>query len=285
MTEPLSPEEALAKVRHYTDMDLAAEEIRSLHAILRGAPQSETQILRYLKKAGHRLGSQQKSLPNGQNWWDKVHGDMVAADDNPYVEEPDGNPQQRVAHDRNAVIFWLETRILPALDPVEQVIAAVEEEVQREADAETPPADDYDARIRVIKQAVARRGQPKFRSKLMKAYSGRCAVTGYEAEAALEAAHLRPYRGPESNTVSNGLLLRADIHTLLDLGLVAFNPQTRKVVVSLLLAGTRYESLSGRLLAEPSQESQRPSQHALDTLWQFFVKAESDRGSRPGAVS
>ncbi|HUZ56031.1 MAG TPA: HNH endonuclease [Streptosporangiaceae bacterium] len=56
---------------------------------------------------------------------------------------------------------------------------------------------------------------------LMAAYSGRCAVTGCTVQAVLEAAHLRPYRGPDSNVTGNGLLLRADIHTLLDLQLLA----------------------------------------------------------------
>lgn len=32
----------------------------------------------------------------------------------------------------------------------------------------------------------------------------------------LEAAHVTPYLGPETNDITNGLLLRADLHTLLD---------------------------------------------------------------------
>jgi predicted restriction endonuclease len=122
-----------------------------------------------------------------------------------------------------------------------------------------------------------RRGQPKFRSKLMTAYSGRCAVTGYDAADALEAAHLRLYRGSESNTLSNGLLLRADIHTLLDLKLLAINPQNREVAVSRLLSGTQYESLSGKRIAEPAPLSQRPSKDAHDALWQKFTQAEAHR--------
>jgi len=191
---------------------------------------------------------------------------------------PKGTTKEHVGHVKAAVLYHLKQQLgSPCLSPLEQAVAAAEEEAQREAGAEPPPANNYDARNRVIRRAVARRGQPKFRSKLIKAYSGRCAVTGYEAQAALEAAHLRPYRGPGSNTLSNGLLLRADIHTLLDLGLLALNPQTRKVAVSRLLAGTQYESLSGVRLAEPVLESQRPSQDALDTLWQYFTQAESDR--------
>ncbi|MGO8895418.1 MAG: protein NO VEIN domain-containing protein [Streptosporangiaceae bacterium] len=108
-----SPEEALAEVRGYTGVELTADEIRSLHEILT-APRKDTQILPHLRHAGHRLGDL-KHLPEGENWWDKVHQDMLAADDDPYVEEPPGSREQHVAHDRNAVIFWLEHKILPAL--------------------------------------------------------------------------------------------------------------------------------------------------------------------------
>jgi HNH endonuclease len=282
MQKPLSLEAALTQVSFYTGLDLDADDIRSLYKVLK-VNRKDTAIFKYLKKANHPLGVELDHMPGDKNWWDKVRADIAKADDDPYPEEAPGSSQHHIAHDRNAVIWWLERWILPVLDPglypVKQAIAASEDEVQKQADAEPPPSNDYDARTRVIKRAVARRGQPKFRAKLMNAYSGQCAVTGYEAEAALEAAHLRPYRGPKSNTLSNGLLLRADIHTLLDLGLLAFNPQTREVVVSQFLAGTQYASLSGTPLAEPVLESQRPSQDALDTLWLYFAQAESNRAA------
>lgn len=75
-----------------------------------------------------------------------------------------------------------------------------------------------DARERVLGQIVRRRGQQEFREKLLVAYEGRCAITGCDAIEALEAAHIVPYLGTETNHVQNGLLLRADIHTLFDLG-------------------------------------------------------------------
>lgn len=73
-------------------------------------------------------------------------------------------------------------------------------------------------------------------------YGGQCAITGSDAGPALEAAHPRPYRGVDSNVISDGLPLRGDIHTLFDLGLLAIDPVTRQIVVSKLLAqpSTRY---------------------------------------------
>ena len=80
------------------------------------------------------------------------------------------------------------------------------------------PQNLSDARQKVIAEIVRRRGQPKFRSELLKAYGMRCAVTGCEVISVLEAAHIISYLGSDTNHVTNGILLRADIHTLYDLG-------------------------------------------------------------------
>ena len=158
----------------------------------------------------------------------------------------------------------LSPKAVPVIDPISDVLeatarAAVDQQAATDAGALD---DDYDARLLIYRQIVARQGQSGFRAALMEAYQGRCAITGYDAAPALEGAHLRPYRGPESNTVTNGLLLRADIHTLFDLGLLAPDPVSRNIVVSKLLAGTQYEALSTSRLADPAAAWQRPSQEA-----------------------
>jgi predicted restriction endonuclease len=66
-------------------------------------------------------------------------------------------------------------------------------------------------RERTTTSIARRQGQPKFRGDLLKAYRGQCAITGFNAEQALEAAHIYPYKGNDTNKVWNGLLLRADI--------------------------------------------------------------------------
>jgi putative restriction endonuclease len=164
------------------------------------------------------------------------------------------------------------------IDPVTDLLeATARAEVDQESTYSEDPKDDYDARLRVMRQIVTRRGQSVFRASLLDAYQGRCAITGCDAAAALEGAHLRPYRGPHSNTVTNGLPLRADVHTLLDLRLLAPDPDARKIVISKLLAGTQYDSLSGIQLAEPAAASHRPSPETLQTVWQRFRKAEEER--------
>jgi hypothetical protein len=166
----------------------------------------------------------------------------------------------------------------PVIDPVSDILEATAAfDIERLAETEGVPADDYDARLRVYRNIVARRGQSSFRTALLDAYDRKCAITGCDADAALEAAHLRPYRGPASNTVSNGLPLRADIHTLLDLRLLAIDPATRAIVVSKLLAGTQYESLTARNLADPAADWQRPDPEALAQVWQDFLDTEDTR--------
>lgn len=109
-----------------------------------------------------------------------------------------------------------------------------------------------DARERIIAAITLRRGQPKFRRQLLDAYEGRCAITGCDAEAALEASHIIPYGGEHSNTLENGILLRADIHTLFDLNLITIDPTRMTVILAPELEDTVYSELKGlRLDARP----------------------------------
>ena len=93
-----------------------------------------------------------------------------------------------------------------------------------------------------------------------------CAVTGCTVTRVLEAAHLRPYRGKHTNHVTNGLLLRADIHTLLDYELLAPEPETRAVVISKLLVSTQYEELSGRKIAAHDCRQRAGRRSACESL-------------------
>jgi putative restriction endonuclease len=83
-----------------------------------------------------------------------------------------------------------------------------------------------DQRNTVIRSIKERRGQAKFRKALITRYGPRCVVTDCGIQELLEAAHITPYRGEAYNDPSNGLLLRADIHTLFDLNLMWVEPDT-----------------------------------------------------------
>jgi putative restriction endonuclease len=124
------------------------------------------------------------------------------------------------------------------------------------------PNSVEDQRRRVLATIVRRQGQPAFRQALMEAYGGRCAVTGCEIRALLEAAHIIPFGGVATNLTSNGLLLRADIHTLFDLGLLAVS-DAFKVTLSSSLKGSDYEQLEGKSIWLPQAQADQPSKAAL----------------------
>lgn len=120
-----------------------------------------------------------------------------------------------------------------------------------------------DAREKVLAQIVRRRGQREFRERLLVAYDRRCAITNCDVVDALEACHIVPYQGPATNNVSNGLLLRADIHTLFDLGLIAVEPERMRVVLSSRLSNSAYSELGDEVLRMPWDTSNMPNREAL----------------------
>ncbi|MGA3683109.1 HNH endonuclease [Pseudomonas graminis] len=140
-------------------------------------------------------------------------------------------------------------------------------EAKLQTAGEFNPKNIVDARTKVLASIVRRKGQSKFRSTLLRAYNYRCAVTGCEIEALLEAAHIVPYQGADTNVVSNGLLLRADIHTLFDLGLCWVDPTKLVVKLAEGLEGSEYEALRDQPISLPENVFDRPSADAL--RWHF----------------
>jgi hypothetical protein len=124
------------------------------------------------------------------------------------------------------------------------------------------PDAQEDTRLKVIAAVSRRQGGPRFRRALLSAYEGRCAMTRYDAEPALEAAHIIPYRGPQTNHPANGLLLRADMHDLFDLGLIAVD-ESMQMLLADNLAGTMYEQYAGARVWVPEEPKLRPSPEAL----------------------
>lgn len=120
-----------------------------------------------------------------------------------------------------------------------------------------------DERDRRLVEMARREGRDRFRSALMEAYGAACAVTGYDAVETLQAAHIYPYRGPATNRVSNGLLLRADIHLLFDRGAIAVHETSFEVLLKPHLEVTQYVELRGKRLRRPRRSVDQPSTAAL----------------------
>ncbi|MDW4548403.1 HNH endonuclease [Defluviimonas sp. D31] len=124
-------------------------------------------------------------------------------------------------------------------------------------------ASEDDLREQVISQVARRRGQARFRAELLEAYEGRCCISGCDFTEALEAAHIAPYRGPQSNHPQNGLLLRADLHTLFDLGHLAISENFRVVLSSKAKASAGFSPFDGQPISVPQLTAQQPSREAL----------------------
>lgn len=129
-----------------------------------------------------------------------------------------------------------------------------------------------DARQRVTASIVQRQGQPEFRQRLLNAYGRQCPITGCDAEPAIEAAHIVPYQGSETNHPTNGLPLRADIHTLFDLHLLSIRPNTYEIVIAPELVGTCYQKFAGQKITFPQNQVTLPSQDALSKHYEIFLQ-------------
>lgn len=98
----------------------------------------------------------------------------------------------------------------------------------------------------LIKQ---RRGQSKFRTSLFESYGGKCCISGSDVGSVLEAAHIVPHAEEKNYSVLNGLLLRADIHTLYDLNLIGID-EYGKVSVHESLKSSEYGTYQGQYIAD-----------------------------------
>lgn len=125
------------------------------------------------------------------------------------------------------------------------------------------PTGISDERMRSRASLCVRRGQGAFRRRLLDAYRSRCAISDCNVEYTLEAAHINPYRGDDTNNPSNGILLRTDLHTLFDLGPLTLSDIDYFVILGRHLKSGFYKDLSGKKIGVPEKDLQKPSKIAL----------------------
>lgn len=113
-----------------------------------------------------------------------------------------------------------------------------------------------------------RLGQGAFRIGVTNVYQRRCAVTGERTLPILDAAHIRPYGAGGEHEITNGLLLRTDIHRLFDLGYVTVSGDGHFAVGRRLKEefenGRLYYEMHGRPITLPEDVDQRPARDALE---------------------
>jgi hypothetical protein len=152
----------------------------------------------------------------------------------------------------------IEQRPSPVLAPTDAANSS--------GDAPYVPGGE-DTRESALRTVTQRRGQAAFRNALLLRYGARCIVSECDLLELLEAAHIHPYRGADDHHPENGLMLRADIHTLFDLDLVGIEPKDLTVRIHPAAAASGYELFDGRQLQfGPLQ----PSRSALELRWAEF---------------
>ncbi|WP_257460357.1 HNH endonuclease [Archangium lipolyticum] len=204
--------------------------------------------------------------------FDKLRKALAAAQ-KPIGQRPDskgGNGQKRIrlyiSIDENGTDLRTLERELA--EPPQAAIASKTDIATTastvDANGHFDPSSNEDARSWILAAIVQRQGQPAFRRKLINAYQGKCAITQCTLEEVLEAAHIVPYNGRSTNAVQNGLLLRSDIHTLFDRGMIAVNTVNWTVLLHTKLMSTQYSNLRGQRLNLPARTQQHPNIAALN---------------------
>jgi putative restriction endonuclease len=113
-----------------------------------------------------------------------------------------------------------------------------------------------------------RLGQGAFRVSVTDVYQRQCAITRERTLPILDAAHIRPYVHGGEHDITNGLLLRTDIHRLFDLGYVTVSSDGKFEVGCRLKEdfenGKHYYAMHGQPVFWPRHPEQRPKQEFLE---------------------
>jgi putative restriction endonuclease len=88
-------------------------------------------------------------------------------------------------------------------------------------------------------------------------------VTQERVLPALEAAHIKPYAESGPHDIGNGVLLRSDLHHILDAGYVTISPdyhfEVSKRITEDFDNGEEYRQLHGSQLYLPAKSADYPS--------------------------
>ena len=84
------------------------------------------------------------------------------------------------------------------------------------------------------------------------------------------AAHIIPYKGSSTNHVQNGILLRADIHTLFDLDLLRID-ENYLIHIDKSIEDIEYRKFDGKYLRLPTNAEIHPSKAALKTKFEYKI--------------
>ncbi|MBX9687272.1 MAG: HNH endonuclease [Candidatus Obscuribacterales bacterium] len=159
---------------------------------------------------------------------------------------------------KSAGYYLLEGTTKTANDKYPKQATESDFEYSKSFDSLIQVCEAPDLRMRRLSNIVQRQGQMKFREQLLTIYERQCAITACNVPDVLEAAHVLPYRGPGSNHISNGIVLRADVHLLFDAGLVAIDPFSRSVILSPKIKSNLYYKQYNGIPVHPGSKNIDP---------------------------
>jgi putative restriction endonuclease len=124
-----------------------------------------------------------------------------------------------------------------------------------------------------------RLGQGSFRALVTMKYRYRCAISSERTLPVLQAAHIRPYAKGGRHELSNGLLLRSDLHTLFDQHYITVEPNKRTILVSRRIReqfenGRDYYAFKDHPLVPPDDTLAVPSTENLEYHFERFRELE-----------
>jgi putative restriction endonuclease len=123
-----------------------------------------------------------------------------------------------------------------------------------------------------------RLGQGAFRVMVTNSYSKRCSITGEKTLPVLEAAHIKPYAESGPHFISNGILLRSDMHKLFDSGYITITSEhvveVSKRIKEEFENGKEYYQYHGKpLLHLPDNKRDRPGIGYIEWHNEYIYKS------------
>jgi len=135
-------------------------------------------------------------------------------------------------------------------------------------DIAEPDSDVVPAQFGGAYLTRGRLGQSGFRLQILKNYENTCVFTGEHTLPVLQAAHIKPVSTFRNNAITNGVLLRADVHILYDQGLVGIDQDYKlrvsPVIREQYLNGVNYYAHDGQPVRKlPEMQAHRPNRDHL----------------------
>lgn len=143
------------------------------------------------------------------------------------------------------------------------------------------PITPGDWRKKIIAEIAVRQGGKAFRAGALSDYGGRCLLSDCEEPSVLEAAHIVPYRGAQTDGRDNALLLRSDLHTLFDREAIWIDPHTLTVRITKPLKGAEYRYLDGYQISLPSAVDAAIFGKRLSERDAFLAAKQTEKAAGP----